>query len=431
MFNNLHIPEIKLNYAINILLNKSVIPEEFDFIDPNDFSTSTFLPLLKLVDKSKTINEITYIPIDYLRIKYKSDLDLLKSENLEFDSEIDEKEFLYKLLLKSNKINKNFLLKETYMNIPLFFFKKPILQTKLTNAKDLCFILYKQNLNLYNKIGYKYSNLHNKNIEIKNNSEENYLNVLNIDHFHKICNYMQKKDVLYSNIMVMSNGIVYQDFKNLKTDKRFIIGVLLINSHFLSFIIDKRCKSNNNIIKKHLYLFNSNGFKKNKVGYNDKFWFIESNMEIYKPESYFIKNAIYKKAIDFLDDEFKFDNIFLNKFKNQQTVPECGMYINYYNFLFYNRLLKCKNIDDFNFRDILLIYNNIRLTTSDLYMSMLRGTFYLTKKDLINFGINEKEYYDNTKIITVINKKYKELTTIYNNSLLKLKEWLNNIDKKV
>lgn len=422
MFRNLLIPETQINFSINIFLARTY-PDLITFPTLNDHDTTTFLPLLKRIDKSRTINKITFLPIDYLRQKMEKELSSLSAD---FSSELEEKQFLYSIFKKKYKLTKEFLVRETINEIPLFYFKKPILITDFTYAKDSCFIAYKLNLKTYEEIGLHHDEIKEKHMTFKTNTKESYFNLVNMNHFNKLCNYMAHENVFFAETLIMCNNQIYINFKTLNTTKRFITGILLINEHYMNFIIDKECKGKS-VYKKNLYMFNSFGFNENKVGYDKKYWYVDSNMELKRAKEVFKPNAIYRSAIQYLDSKFNFDNIFLNSFQNQFIAPECGMFVNYFNYLFYETISETKNLKQFNFRGILKLYNNVHISTSDLFMSMLRGIFFVTKDDLVSAKLDNNSYWTSLDVNKITNKKMLEFKKLYNEAHDRIKETGKNL----
>lgn len=436
---NLRFRESGYNFKLNLAM-KSLNLIYF----PNiiDYSNSCNNILLNKYDScDETRGKISFIPIDYLKEIFN---ERYFEEPKNFKNRLDEKKYYLKFLLHDDIFNENFFKTKTYKDIPLIYFKKPLLTSTLSKTIDMNNLKIEQDGILNNSI-FKYP-VFNHNDLIENTRDE-WLSVLDLSNIIKPNIYTLDKDkrkLIYfipyfhfNNTYLNIKDSINQLFNNYKipNETRFIIFIILYQGHFTSVIIDKSVQVKGEY-KKFAYFFNSASYDPYNFNLNKNYWFIDSSLLItnhrelinnknYKKENN--KNLVIETLCEVLKERFQINNFVFNTFKNQILDSECGIFST----MFLTCLIKLidskKDPNKILVKDIAYIYFNLLSIGADHTYSMFRGLFYFTLEDIEENKITE-DYYKNTCFIYKIkNKKFNEFQNLYKKNLEKLIFKLNNL----
>lgn len=398
---NLKLDEIKISNFLDLILNYNNLSFH---LNPFEYSTNIFLPLLKKIDQSSTVNKITFLPIEFLRL-------LFPQEKYNFRSELEEKEYLFCKIPKSEYKN---ILKQTFKNVKLKLLKKPLI-TSLVND---C-INYKL-LNNFDEFENDVENIHESHLK-KNKSiaELYYMNIKSINEIIERLNLLYDYTNIYvlNTIYLMDKNdfvmIINNNLKNiinsLPNINVFIIPILY-NNHFTVVGL--------NVKFKHVYFYDS-------FGYNPKYIFKNSNYNHYflSPSLKFKKNNTNVhpqrsyKYTDTLISEFekitKVKKILYNNFKQQKSCAECGPFIITF-------ILSFLHVNPKTKLDIKFVYNS-NVFKGDLTVNYLKSSMFtiiddLTEEEANNYLTDLKIYKNNNLHFETYLKEYsKNIRELYFN----------------
>lgn len=429
---NLHYPEIGVNFCLNIFLH---LLDKLIFFNPEKFETSVNNYLLDIYDKSDSKGQISFIPIEFLRNYFKNENSNI--QNNKFKNEIEEKRYYVKLLIQ-NKIDENFYKINNYQNVPLEYFRKPLLFASLTKTVDFCKISTNENSDL-GLIFDKVKKFNPKDIDRDMNEWMSKTEIMNfitpqlftLPDLKKMIYFIPLIYIKY-NYNVTNKDFIYSeilhsyDWKNIPKEKRFIISIILYNSHFTSCIVDLNCKVNNDL-KKVGYFFNSCGYNPYKFNKNKNYWFIDSCSKItnhnkIEPHKKNNDNLTIEAFCDLLKTELSVTNFVFNSFSIQELDSECGIFSMMFLFYFLEYLKKIKN---FKVIDMKYVYHNILFIGGDLTYSMIRGLFYFTNEDLEKNYITNNDYLNSPYVYPIKNRKFNEFSILYQKNYKKIQKKIN------
>lgn len=423
---NLLIPETTIGFSLGMLykhFNLLFIPE------PEDFSTSCNMPLLKEHDKcDETRGKITFIPLEFL-------ISFLKDEGKIFDNLLLKKKYYFNRLINEHDVTYNFLTKNSFNNVPLNYFRKPFLTSDLTRTIDQCRVTYnteEENI-ANNKIDLNLLNPNKDIIRNKNEwlSKNDIVNVLN-SALYELPD-KKRKDINFKGLLFidhrkyLTRQFFYSQIKESfnwsnVNDSRFILFFILYRSHFTSVIIDLDVTTKNQHKTKFAYFFNSCGYEPNNFNLDKNYWFIDANMSFIKHKKCFKEynnNQYINTPIEALTDIFKKEygvtNFVFNTFSIQNLDSECGMFSTMF-------LLSCLNMvkskkEEITANTVRHIYFNMLNIGSDHIYSCFRGLYFFTYEDCSPYNLTKSKYLDSAFVYNVSNTKFKTYKNIYLHSL--------------
>lgn len=425
---NLRFPETGLNFAINIFLNKLGVIELFK---PSDYCSSCSI-LIKKYDKcNETRGKISFLPIDFLE-KYLISHNLINKIPTNVENKLKLKHYYISILNELNVFTRNFFETETYMGIPIKYFRKPFLTSNFSSAIDFCKINtntedYLNDTVLFNTI--------DPNTIIQRNENE-WLSKIDLSNilYTKLffLNKEQLNQVYFIPLIYLKNPLFNVDFTysdilnsynwdSIPKNKRFILFVILYRSHFSSVIIDLNVTIKKEK-KKIAYFFNSCGYEPEMFSYNKNFWFIDSVYKIINhknlkknKEKTTTQNIPIEALTKILHNKFNITNFVFNTFCIQYFDSECGIFSIMFLFFFLN-IFYYKN-NNINVLDVKYVYFNILSLGNDLMYGIIRGLLFFTKEDLQQNNISENIYYTSPLIYTIKNKKFMQYKKLYKKNL--------------
>lgn len=371
----------------------------------NNWNTNCNYHLLSKLDKSETMGKITCIPIGYLRKEHGE-------KGVHYDNEEYEKKKLFSKFLE-DKHDISSLSNITYNGVELSKFYKPyLLQADLTKTIDYAKLdafnndLEKElgmTIGIYNKELITKPRLVNRNEWMSNNDIKEFMKKIITDdddiYFVDII-YIERRRSFFDTSSTFYHSYYYQQLLGFqKSKKRFLLSMVLYNSHFNAIVVDKnfKRKNKNGII----YMFDSQGYDSETIRYNKNFFFLDSSMEQKKQqENDFENNSTAENyhvdiISDFFNKEFGIDLLLLNKFVIQLLNSECGMFSMI--FLYLNVLNKPYNIHSSLKNYMTMMFKG------DLTVSEIRGLFFVTNEDA-----SYDEYMNNLGTYEIKNRKYLE-----------------------
>jgi len=344
-----------------------------------------------------------------------------------FDDLLEEKKYYIEFLSRNDTFNSEFFSNEKYMGIPLEYYRKSILLADLSKTVDFCRLENENSNTLENeiypiKLVKKESIGENRNewLSVKELKSLIVPFIMTLDfdkrelvHFIPYLFFPTEDMTSYQKILNMIKK------ENIPTSKRFIISIILHNSHFTCVIIDLAVpiKGEN---KRCAYFFDSIGYNPLNFRYDKNFWFLDSSLEITNikhlvpPNQEFLKrNKTILYFCDVLHEEFKITNFFFNNFKIQHMNAECGMFSSTFLLLFLN-LLKKRNLDSILVKDYKFLYFNALSIGGDLIYSLFRGLFFFTDEDIDRNNLSgASDYLRSPYIFEIKNRKFNEYKNIY------------------
>lgn len=376
--------------------------------DPRRLITSCETFLLDYLDTSESKGQITYIPIDFLRDYAKEKLSI-EYNNI---SEIEEKTKLYKVV--SNLINEEFL-DNTYKNVPLRYFRKPVLISSLTVTRDHVQVQRTLHEKEYIELGFNYEDIAKfSDALITNQDEWMYLS--------QIQDYFRPWSLAFQNINLLDP---FTSSCPKISNERFSFGMILQNFHFTCYFIDRRCPSKTRT-RSNLYFFNSGGYSPCMLD-NVNTWSIEPDFKFKRHRN---KGTMgeEERNVKKIMNQIPIDNVFFNTFQTQHLNSECGGFTSLF------LLIAIHNIIDsttdqgkgFDFRNVLYIYNNIYQMGYDLTISMIKGLMYFTEEDLKANNLSKTQYNKSADIYPISNRKQREFEEL----VVKAKEEIKKLSIK-
>lgn len=398
---NLRYPETGYNKLVDDFFTRTkMIPD----LKLEKWNTNCNFYILDKYDKSPTQGKVTCIPLDFLRSMYKNN-------GIIYEKEEEEKEDLFKKF-KTKSYTIDDLKSLTYKNINLSRFYKPyLLQADLSKTVDYAKLdnnnaLEKElgsTIGLYDREVMQKPRVVYRNEWMSNNDIKEFLKKMIIpedDIFFVDMIYIDKKKSFYetsSGFLYSHSKIQLDQFK--KSGKRFLFSMILYNSHFNAIIVDRKMKKKNKT--GIIYLFDSQGYDKKTISYNENLFFVDCNMslkkqkKVYKIESSSQENYHVDILSEYFRSEYKINIVVLNKFVVQLLNSECGMFSML--FLYVNILKKPESV-------IKALRNYFSITLKgDLTVSQIRGLFFVTNEDL-----SYESYMNSLDSYSVRNRKYLE-----------------------
>lgn len=395
---NLKWNEEKTGPIIDILLSNIGYGYYFDAFK---LSTSTFTPLLELIDKSSTADHITFLPLDYLKTLFP---DAPKIED-----PFKEKEYLYSLLLSSKELCKR-VLKDEYLGIPIRFLKKPIL---------VCDIIENTNFSNLDDINdlVTYRNAWFDNLTIN-------------DIMARLCYLNPKLKIRYVETLILdADWDEYSMCKEINfylksvTEVDLILVPVIYYEHFTIFIIDLRLKI--------VSFYDSGGYEPDGIFKNSDliYIFINDNMSYSKYDTkkyrnlkspyprYFYINCV----LTVVNNLFGINTGLFNSFKQQFSKTECGAFI-------ISFCLHYIHLNPENKTNIKYVYNAL-VMKGDLMMTYLRSCFFINADDLHQYKLSHNDYTKYLGILKINNKYYNKYLQIYNNELNIFNKIVENLTK--
>lgn len=419
---NLRFPESGLNFAVNIFLNKLGI---IDLFKPSDYDTSCSILVKKYDNCDITRNRISFLPIDFLEQYLINNKIISQKPNIY--NKLELKQYYINIFIKLNIFNKNFFEKETYLGIPLKFFRKPFLSSNLSKAIDFCKIKIDSNDFLNDTVLF---NTIDPNTIIQRNENE-WLSKIDLSNIilTKLftLNDNQRNQIFFIPLIYLKNPLfninfTYSDILNsynwdsIPKNKRFIIFIILYRSHFSSVIVDLNVEIKKEK-KKIAYFFNSCGYDPHMFAFNKDYWFIDSVYKIINHKHYkMTKNTStsyipIEALTKILYDKFHVTNFVFNTFCIQYFDSECGIFSSMFLFFFLN-IFYYKN-NNINVLDIKYVYFNLLSLGNDLIYGIVRGLLFFTKEDLNLNNITENIYLSSPYIFEIKNKKFNQYKKLY------------------
>lgn len=422
IFKNLRLPETGINFKICTLLKNEGLAYLPNYNDHND---STNKELLLKYDKCDvTRGNISFIPLDFLRSYFKKNM--YNVDISTFDNLLDEKKYYVDLLQLNGNFTSYFFENEKYMGIPLEYFRKPVLRADLSKTVDFARIENENPDSIENEI-FPISLI--KKETIKENKDE-WLSVKELKSF--ITPFIMSLDFEKRELVHFITYLYFppEDMQtyerishmirkeNVPESKRFIISIILFESHFSCVIIDRGLPIRD-INKKCAFFFDSVGYNPLNLRYDKNFWLLDSSFEftniknVFNPNQEFIRrdrSLLY--FCDVLHEEFKITNFFFNTFKMQQMRAECGMFSSTFLLLFLN-FLKKRNVDSLLLKDYKFLYFNAISIGGDLIYSLFRGLYFFTYEDIEKNDLNrERNYLNSPYVYEIKNRKFLEYKKI-------------------
>lgn len=398
---------------------------------PSDYSTSCSI-LIKKYDKcNETRGKISFLPIDFLE-KYLITNNIIDKRPTNIENKIQLKQYYISILNELNVFTKDFFETQTYMGIPIKYFRKPFLSSNLSKAIDFCKINtntedYLNDTVLFNTI--------DPNTIIQRNENE-WLSKIDLSNilYTKLffLNKEQQDQVYFIPLIYLKNPLFNVDFTysdilnsykwdSIPKNKRFIIFIILYRSHFSSVIIDLKVTIKNQK-KKIAYFFNSCGYEPDMFSYNKNFWFIDSVYKIINHKN--LKKNTEKTTTQYIPiealtkilyDKFNITNFVFNTFCIQYFDSECGIFSSMFLFFFLNMFYYKNN--NINVLDVKYVYFNLLSLGNDLMYGIIRGLLFFTREDIKINNISENIYFASPLIYKIKNKKFNQYMKLYEKNI--------------
>jgi len=427
---NLKLPESGINYALYLFSNSYGISY---MINPLLNNTTSNTDILYLIDKSDTVNVITFLPLEFLDNYIKLTCNIEYKYTTSIENSLERKQLLFDILksyLHKNSISiQYFLINNKYKNIPLILLKKPLISAQPSKTKDSSlFSTIKDDIVpiLGEIIGFNINNqskpdpfISSTKLEwmsifditsavypltlIKNNFFFHHTILMESDNDFSMVNSKFKQTVFYKNFVNYFNIF-------LKSTRNYFITSILYNSHFTSLIV-RKTKQTGCICM----FFDSGGYNPREILLNKNYYFIELDMAIHKHNHIYYFNKIktsntylYIDVLTKIISKMTNNISIFNTFELQHDKSECGMFTVLF---LYNAIIN----DITKLVDIKKLYYTMTYI-GDLLASMYRGLFFVHDTDCNNI-----DYYNELGIFPLKNKKYVELYDIHVKNILNIK----------
>lgn len=441
---NLRFGETGYNFALNLVLKSSNL---IYFPELADCATSCNLVLLKKYDScEETRGKISFLPIEYLKNLFKQTY----FEPPDFYDKLEEKEYYMRMFVNDDFFNESFLMKNTFKNVPLIYFRKPFLSSSLSKTMDMKQMQIKGDDILNNSI-FKNPVLDYTKV-IKQDKDEwlSIKDLSNIIHPNLFLLTEEKRKYVFFipyfifNIAYLNFNSAKQTIKSLfeqytiPSEARFIIFIILYRGHFTSAIIDREVDVKG-IKKKFAYFFNSAGYDPHDFNVNKNYWFIDSSIMIVnhrkivkeKNEAKTNKNLVFEALCSVLSDKFEINNFVFNSFQNQYLNSECGIFST----MFLTCLIKLidskKDISKIIVKDIAFIYFNLLSLGCDHTYSLFRGLFFFTLDDIEKNKITEDYFKNTTNVFPMQNEKFIEFKNLCKKNINMLVDNIMDLSKTI
>ena len=214
---------------------------------------------------------------------------------------------------------------------------------------------------------------------------------------------------------------------DIKTKKRFLIGLILQNYHFTCYVIDRRCPTSKHV-RSNLYFFNSGGYDVHSIpGVGT--WAIDSDFRFKKIHD---QGHMRQEAsnVNALMKNLHIDHVFFNTFQIQNLNSECGGFVSIFLLLTLVNFINSTTGSGkgFDFRNMLYVYNNNYQLGYDLTISMLKGLMFFTHDDLEANNIKREHYESSADIFPILNRKRVEFDHLTKVAKKHIKDIASTID---